>query len=76
MQGRKAPTYYRSSISPLELVGFVINKDELVGEVLGEDGLGNGHAHITGANDGDLIMALGERGRGSVENRPVLIGGV
>lgn len=45
-----------------ELVGLGVDEDELVGEVLGEDGLGDGHADIAGADDRDFGVALG-RGR-------------
>lgn len=41
-----------------KLVGFVIDDDELVGEVLSEDGLSNGHADVAGADDGDLVVTL------------------
>lgn len=49
-----------------ELVGFVVDDGELVGEVLGEDGLSDGHADVAGADDGDLGVALGGGGRGGV----------
>ena len=42
-----------------ELVGFGIDEGELVGEVLGEDGLGNSHPDVASADDGDLGVALG-----------------
>lgn len=51
-----------------ELVRHGVHEDELVGDVLGEDGLGYGHAHVARANDGDFGVSLGGRGRGSVEN--------
>ncbi|KAJ1392659.1 hypothetical protein SESBI_35616 [Sesbania bispinosa] len=49
-------------LSP-ELVGLVVDDDELVGEVLSEDGLCNGHSDVSGADDGDLVVALGGRGK-------------
>lgn len=33
-----------------ELIGFVVDDDELVGEVLSEDGLSDGHSDIAGAD--------------------------
>lgn len=36
------------------LVGVGVDEGELVGEVLGEDGLGYGHADVAGSDDGDL----------------------
>lgn len=42
-----------------EFIGLGVDEDELVDEVLGKDGLGNGHADIAGADDGDLGVALG-----------------
>lgn len=41
-----------------KLVGLGINKGELVGEVLGEDRLGDGHPDVSSANDGDLDVLL------------------
>lgn len=49
-----------------ELVGIGVDEDELVGEVLGEDGLGDGHADVAGADDGDLGVAFGEGGSGGI----------
>jgi len=49
-----------------ELVGVGIDEDELVGEVLGEDGLSDGHSDVTNSDDGDLVVLLGGRGRVSV----------
>ncbi|KAL6280658.1 hypothetical protein ACE6H2_017539 [Prunus campanulata] len=48
---------------------FGPNEDELIGEVLGKDGLGDGHAHVVVANDGDLGVALGGGGRGGAGYR-------
>lgn len=42
-----------------ELVGLGVDEGELIGEVLGEDGLGDGHADVAGADDGDLGPAVG-----------------
>lgn len=49
-----------------KLIGLVVDDNELVCEVLSEDGLGNRHSDISGADDGDLVVALGGRGRGRV----------
>lgn len=51
-----------------ELIGLGVDEDELVGEVLSEDGLGDGHAYIAGADHRDLRMPLRRRRRGSVLN--------
>ena len=53
-----------------ELVGVGVDEDELVGEVLSEDGLRYGHSHVAGADDGDLVVALGRGGRGGVVYGP------
>ena len=42
-----------------ELVGVNVDQGELVGEVLGEDSLGDGHADVAHSDDGDLGVALG-----------------
>ncbi|KAG2380490.1 uncharacterized protein HKW66_Vig0172690 [Vigna angularis] len=49
-----------------ELVGVGIDEDKLINEVLGEDGLSDGHSDVTNADDGDLGVLLGCRGRGSI----------
>jgi len=49
-----------------ELVGVGVDEDELVGEVLSEDGLSDGHSDVTDADDGYLGVLLGGRGRGGV----------
>lgn len=49
-----------------EFVGFFVDDDDLVGVVLSEDGLSNGHTYIFGVDNGDLGLALGERWRGDV----------
>lgn len=49
-----------------ELVGLLVDDDELVGEVLGEDGLCNGHSHVSGADHRDLVVSLRGRRRGRV----------
>lgn len=48
-----------------ELVFIGVDEGELVGEVLGEDGLGDGHADVSDADDGDLGGAFGGGQRGS-----------
>ncbi|TKY49708.1 hypothetical protein E2542_SST27151 [Spatholobus suberectus] len=53
---------YRNIIKPRQ--GSEVDEDELVDEVLGGDGLGNGHSDIVGNDDGDLVVALCERGWG------------
>ena len=45
-----------------ELVGFGVDEDELIGKVLGEDGLGYGHADVVDSDDGDLDVASGGEG--------------
>lgn len=49
-----------------ELVGVGVDENELVGEVLGEDSLSDGHSDITDADDGYLVVGVGGRGRGGV----------
>ena len=46
-----------------ELVGIGVDKDELVGEVLSEDGMRDSHSHDADTHHGDLVVALGRRGR-------------
>lgn len=47
-----------------ELVGVGVDEGELVGEVLGDDGLGDGHADVAHADHGDLGVAAGGGGGG------------
>jgi len=47
-----------------ELVGERVDQRDLVGEVLGEDGLRDGHAHVAGADDGDFREAAVRGGGG------------
>lgn len=42
-----------------EFIGFGVDESDLVGEVLGEDGLGYGHSNISGSDDGDFGVAFG-----------------
>lgn len=49
-----------------ELVGNGVDEDELVGEVLGEYGLGYGHSHVACTDNGDLAVSLRGRRWGSV----------
>lgn len=51
-----------------ELVRLGVEEGELVREVLGEDGLCDGHADIAGAYDGDLGVAVGGRRRSGLED--------
>ncbi|KAF1872386.1 hypothetical protein Lal_00016684 [Lupinus albus] len=51
-----------------ELVGLGVNEDELVGEVLSENGLSNSHSDVAGADDGDLEVAFGGGRRSGVGN--------
>lgn len=51
-----------------ELVGVGVDEDEFVGEVLSEDGLCDGHSDVADADDRDLVVAFGGRGRGGVGN--------
>ncbi|KAJ1392662.1 hypothetical protein SESBI_35619 [Sesbania bispinosa] len=46
-----------------EHVGLVVDDDELVGEVLSEDGLSNGHSDISSADDEDRVAVVGGRGK-------------
>lgn len=47
-----------------EFIGLGVDEDELVCKVLGEDSLGNCHADIAGADDGDLSVPFGRGRRG------------
>ena len=53
-----------------ELVGLGVHQDELVGQVLSEDGLRDGHPDVSGADHGDLVVALRRGGWGGVGYGP------
>lgn len=42
-----------------ELVGLGVDEGDLVGDVLSEDGLSDGHADVSDADDGDFGTAVG-----------------
>lgn len=52
-----------------ELVGLGVDEGDLVGDVLGEDGLSDGHADVSDSDDGDLCAAVGGDGRVGVLDR-------
>ncbi|KAG2384437.1 uncharacterized protein HKW66_Vig0147990 [Vigna angularis] len=51
-----------------ELVSIGINEDEVVGEVLGEDGRRDGHSNVTNADDRDLGVFLGGRESDNIDD--------
>lgn len=52
-----------------ELFGLGVNEGDLVGDVLSEDGLSDGHADVPDADDGDLGTAVGGDRRVGVKDR-------
>lgn len=41
-----------------EFVGLGVDEDEFINQILSEDGLSNGHADVSGADDGDFGVAF------------------
>jgi len=59
VQGEKGGSAMEVKHLATELMGLGVYEGQLVGEVLGEDGLDDGHADVANPDDSDLGMVPG-----------------